>query len=257
MVATGMCHTDLLSRELPPIFFAGPQVYGHEGSGVVEALGDGVDDLAVGDHVVLSFNSCGTCKACAQHRLPYCFNFSLHNMSGGRPDGSAAFTDGDGKRVGSHFFGQSSFASHSVVARQSVVKVNDDYDLVKLGPLGCGIQTGAGAILNTLAVEAGSTVVISGAGALGLSAVMAAKIAGAEQIIAVDRHASRLELATKYGATATYNGDVAGLTAQDPAAHRRRLRLRVRHHRQRRRRAGHGQRLEQHRHAGARGRRVR
>ena len=214
MVATGMCHTDLLSRELPPMFFAGPQVYGHEGSGVVEALGDGVDDLAVGDHVVLSFNSCGTCKACARHRLPYCFNFSLYNMSGGRPDGSAAFTDGDGARVGSHFFGQSSFASHSVVARTSVVKVSTDHDLATLGPLGCGIQTGAGAILNTLAVEAGSTVVISGAGALGLSAVMAAKIAGADQIIAVDRHASRLELATKFGATATYNGDVAGLTAR-------------------------------------------
>jgi aryl-alcohol dehydrogenase len=212
MVATGMCHTDLLSRELPPEFFAGPQVYGHEGSGVVEALGDDVDDLAVGDHVVLSFNSCGTCKACRQHRLPYCFNFSLHNMSGGRPDGTKAFTDEAGEQVGSHFFGQSSFASHSVVARTSVVKVSTEHDLVKLGPLGCGIQTGAGAIFNTLAVEAGSTVVISGAGALGLSAVMAARIAGADQIIAVDRHASRLELATRYGATATFNGDVTALT---------------------------------------------
>ena len=213
MVATGMCHTDLLSRELPPEFFGGPQVYGHEGSGVVEALGAGVTDLAVGDHVVLSFNHCGACAACNQGRLPYCFDFAQHNMGGGRPDGSKAFTDASGDAIGSHFFGQSSFASHSVVARTSVVPVDPAYDLTRLGPLGCGIQTGAGAILNTLAVEAGSSVVITGVGALGLSAVMAAKVAGADEIIAIDRHPSRLELAAKYGATTTLSGTPAELTA--------------------------------------------
>lgn len=213
MVATGMCHTDLLSRELPPEFFGGAQVYGHEGSGVVEALGDDVEGLAIGDHVVLSFNHCGSCRACDAGRLPYCFNLTAYNMSGGRPDGSRSFTDGDGNTVGSHFFGQSSFASHSVVARRSVVKVDSSYDLERLGPLGCGIQTGAGAILNTLDVQPGEAVVITGAGALGLSAVMAAKIAGAGQIIAVDRHANRLELATKYGATATLSGTPAEITA--------------------------------------------
>ena len=213
MVATGMCHTDILPRDLPPEFFVAAQVYGHEGAGVVEALGDGVTDLEVGDHVVLSFNNCGSCPACDKNKLPYCFNFGPHNMSGGRPDGSASFTDTGGEKVGSHFFGQSSFASHSVVARTSVVKVDPSYDLERLGPLGCGIQTGAGAIFNTLAVEPGSSVVITGAGALGLSAVMAAKVAEASVIIAVDRHANRLELATKYGATHTLSGEPAEITA--------------------------------------------
>ncbi|BAN03464.1 NAD(P)-dependent alcohol dehydrogenase [Ilumatobacter coccineus] len=213
MVATGMCHTDLLSRELPPEFFGGPQVYGHEGSGVVEAVGDSVTKVAPGDHVVLSFNHCGSCKACDQGKLPYCLRFGEFNMSGGRPDGSKAFVDDSGDAVGSHFFGQSSFASHSVVAETSVVKIDPSYDLARMGPLGCGIQTGAGAILNTLDVQAGSSVVITGAGALGLSAVMAAKVAGAEIIIAVDRHANRLELASKYGATHTISGAPAEITA--------------------------------------------
>lgn len=201
VVAAGMCHTDLLSRELPPEFFGGPQVYGHEGAGVVEEIGSAVTSVSVGDHVVLSFNSCGSCPSCRKRRYPYCFDFSLYNMSGGRPDGTSSLTAADGSRVGSHYFGQSSFSSRAVVAETSVVPVDRSYDLKNLGPLGCGIQTGAGAILNTLAVEAGSSVVITGAGALGLSAVMAAKVAKASTIIAVDRHASRLGLATKYGAT--------------------------------------------------------
>ena len=214
MVAAGMCHTDLLSRELPPEFFAGPQVYGHEGAGVVEAVGADVTSVVPGDHVVLSFNSCGACPACAKGRLPYCFNFSLHNMSGGRPDGTSAFTDAAGNWVGSHYFGQSSFASHTVVAQQSVVKVDPSYDLASLGPLGCGIQTGAGAVMNTLAVEAGASLVVTGAGALGISAVMAAKAVGAGTIIAVDRHANRLELARRFGATHAISGSPAEITAQ-------------------------------------------
>ena len=214
MAAAGMCHTDLLSRELPPEFFAGPQVYGHEGAGIVEAVGADVTSVVPGDHVVLSFNSCGACPACAKGRLPYCFNFSLHNMSGGRPDGTSAFTDAAGNRVGSHYFGQSSFASHTVVAQQSVVKVDPSYDLASLGPLGCGIQTGAGAVMNTLAVEAGASLVVTGAGALGLSAVMAAQVVGAGTIIAVDRHANRLELARRFGATHAISGSPPEITAQ-------------------------------------------
>jgi aryl-alcohol dehydrogenase len=213
MVATGMCHTDLLSRELPPEFFAGPQVYGHEGAGVVEAIGDDVDHVAVGDNVVLSFANCGSCPACDIGRLPYCFDFATHNMAGVRSDGSTAFTDTSGEPIRSHFFGQSSFASHSVVSQRSVVKVDTAHDLTRLGPLGCGVQTGAGAILNTLDVQAGQSVVITGAGALGLSAVMAAKVAGAGQIIAIDRHANRLELATRYGATTTLSGSPEEVTA--------------------------------------------
>ncbi len=212
MVASGMCHTDLLAREAAE-FFPGPQVYGHEGSGVVEAVGSAVDEVAVGDHVVLSFNACGSCPACAKNRRPYCFNFQAFNMSGGRSDGTSSLSDARGERVGSHYFGQSSFASHSVVARDSVVKVDRTYDLVRLGPLGCGVQTGAGTVLNTLKVERGSSLVVAGAGALGLSAVMAAKIAGARQVVAIDRHASRLELASRYGATQTLRVAPSALAA--------------------------------------------
>ncbi len=218
MVAAGMCHTDLLSRELPPEFFAGPQVYGHEGAGIVEQVGADVADIAVGDHVVLSFNNCGDCPACNKTRPAYCFNFGPNNMAGGRPDGSSSLTDAAGERVGSHFFGQSSFASYAVVAQNSLVRVDPAYDLTKLGPLGCGVQTGAGAVLNTLSVESGSSIVIAGAGALGLSAIMAAKIAGAATIIAIDRHQNRLDLATKYGATHTISTTPDEMTAAIHAA---------------------------------------
>lgn len=203
MVASGMCHTDLLARELPADAFAGPAVYGHEGAGVIEALGDGVEGFSVGDHVVLSFSSCGECPGCSINRPASCFDFTPANLAGMRPDGSSALADANGDRVGSHYFGQSSFSSYAAVSQRSLVKVDQSADLTKLGPLGCGVQTGAGAIFNTLDVQPGSSLVIAGAGALGLSAVMAAKIAGAETIIAVDRHQNRLDLATRFGATHT------------------------------------------------------
>lgn len=209
MVGAGMCHTDLLSRELPPEFFMGPTVYGHEGAGVVEAVGSAVSHVAEGDHVVLSFNSCGDCPACNQQRLACCFNFPTHNMAGGRADGTSAFTDANGERVASHFFGQSSFASHTLAASNSVVKVDKSYDLKKLGPLGCGIQTGAGTVFNSLDVQSGSSYVVAGAGALGLASVMAAKVNGADKIIAIDRHQNRLELAKSFGATDVITGDPA------------------------------------------------
>lgn len=214
MVGAGMCHTDLLSRDLPAKFFGGPAVYGHEGAGVVETVGDAVTSVTAGDHVVLSFNSCTTCPSCIARRPAYCFNFSAQNMSGGRPDGTSSLTDEAGERVGSHFFGQSSFSEYAVVAQNSLVKVDTSFDLAKLGPLGCGIQTGAGAIMNSLAVEAGSSVVIGGAGALGLSAVMAAKVVGAGTVIVIDRHESRLELAQKHGATHVVSGEPAEIAAQ-------------------------------------------
>ncbi len=218
MVATGMCHTDLLAREMPPELFAGPVVNGHEGAGVVEAVGSNVTAVEPGDHVVLSINWCGDCPTCSASRLPYCHNFSLYNMSGGRPDGSSVIADAQGERVGSHYFGQSSFAEHSIVAENSLVKVDPSLDLRTLGPLGCGIQTGAGAIMNSLDVQEGQSVVIAGAGALGLAAVMAAKAVGAGTIIAIDRHESRLELATRYGATHTITGDLATYAEQIVAA---------------------------------------
>ncbi len=214
LTAVGMCHTDLLARELPPEFFAGPVVNGHEGAGVVESVGEGVTSVAVGDHVVLSFNSCGSCRSCEATRPASCFEFQAYNTAGSRLDGSTAFTDSAGERVGSHFFGQSSFAELTVVAERSLVTIDPSYDLMTLGPLGCGVQTGAGTIMNSLDVPAGASVVIAGAGALGLSAVMAAKHVGASTIVAIDRHASRLDLAERYGATHTITGEPAELTAQ-------------------------------------------
>jgi aryl-alcohol dehydrogenase len=219
MVGTGVCHTDLLSRELPPELFMAPIVFGHEGAGVVESVGADVHHVEPGDHVVLSFDSCGTCPSCSIDAPFGCYNFNPLNLKNvgfypGRLDGTSAFTDRDGQPVGSHFFGQSSFASHSIVASHSAVKVDKSLPLESLGPLGCGVQTGAGAILNTLDVQPGSSVVILGAGSLGLSAVMAAKVAGAATIIAVDKHQSRLELAQKYGATHGIRGTPSEISAQ-------------------------------------------
>jgi aryl-alcohol dehydrogenase len=196
-----------------------PIVYGHEGAGVVESVGAAVTHVVPGDHVVLSFDSCGACPSCT-HDLPFgCYQFNPLNLKNigfqpGRLDGTTAFTDAAGNPVGSHFFGQSSFASHSVVAQHSAVKVAPQWNLESLGPLGCGIQTGAGAILNTLDVQPGASVVVLGAGSLGLSAVMAAKVARAGTVIAVDKHQSRLDLAHRYGATHGVSGSPADVQAQ-------------------------------------------
>ena len=213
MVGAGLCHTDLLSREWPPEMFPGPIVYGHEGSGVVQSVGARITNVAVGDHVVLSFDSCGVCAGCGAVGPHGCYDFLPLNLAPNRPDGSSALTDANGQPVGSHFFGQSTLASHAVVSGRSVVKVDPSFALQHLGPLGCGVQTGAGAVLNTLDVQPGSSVAIYGAGSLGLSAVMAAKVAGAGQIIAVDRHRSRLDLAAKYGATDQVSGSPADILA--------------------------------------------
>lgn len=212
MVATGICHTDLMSRELPPEYFPGPIVYGHEGAGVVERIGSAVTKVVPGDHVVLSFRGCGTCRACESRHPAYCLHMVELNNFGARLDGTKAFTDADGNPVGSHYFGQSSFASTTIAAEASLVKVDPSLDLVKLSPLGCGIQTGAGAVLNIFDVQPGESIVIAGAGTLGLAAVMAAKTAGAKKIVAIDRHENRLDLARKYGATDTLNVPIGELT---------------------------------------------
>lgn len=204
LTACGVCHTDAVVRDQwypTPL----PAVLGHEGAGVVETVGSAVTDLAPGDKVVLSFNSCGSCRSCLNGHPAYCENFYTHNFSGRRPDGDTAFTH-NGEAVSSHFFGQSAFATVSNVARRSVVKVGDDAPLELLGPLGCGIQTGAGAVLNVLNPEAGSSIVVFGAGAVGLAAVLASVVANATTIVAVDVVPSRLDLARELGATHTVDG---------------------------------------------------
>ncbi|HZA78521.1 MAG TPA: NAD(P)-dependent alcohol dehydrogenase [Acidimicrobiales bacterium] len=211
LVASGVCHTDQVVREGSyPYQF--PAVLGHEGAGVVEAVGPGVTGLSEGDHVVLSFNSCGQCRPCLSGHPAYCVDFYILNFGGARRDGSTAFSDADGTAIASHFFGQSSFADHTIAAVRSVVKVRDGVDLTMLGPLGCGIQTGAGTVLNALDPEPGSSMAIFGAGAVGDSALLAARVAGATTIIGVDLHDERLATARRLGATETVagGGDVVG-----------------------------------------------
>ncbi len=211
----GVCHTDMVMRDghLPvPL----PVVLGHEGSGVVKSVGSAVTDLAPGDHVVLSFMSCSHCVSCEEDQPAYCHSWVPLNFFGARADGSTALVDTAGKAVHSHIFGQSSFSSHAVVNRRNVVKVDKDLPVELLGPLGCGIQTGAGAVLNSCRVRASSSVAVIGAGAVGLSAVMAAQIAGATTVVALDINDARIALALQLGATHGMRADSG--TYQDHAA---------------------------------------
>jgi len=202
LVATGICHTDL--HEHPGRHSPQPIVLGHEGAGVVEELGPGVRGFAPGDHVILSGSSCGHCRACLNGRPTYCDLAMPLCFGGSRLDGSTALGD-DGGPVHSHFFGQSSFATHAVVPERTAVKVDKDLPLEKLGPLGCGVITGAGGVIEALRVGYGASVAIFGVGGVGLSAVMAARLVGADRIVAVDINEERLALARELGATDTVN----------------------------------------------------
>ncbi len=203
VVATGMCHTDMVVRDqVYPV--PQPIVLGHEGAGVVEKVGANVVKVRPGDHVVLTFMSCGRCRLCELGRPNNCENFNAHNFSGGRADGTGSLRDERGS-IHDHFFGQSSFSTFAVANERNVVKVPKDAPLELLGPLGCGIQTGAGAVMNALKVGHGASFAAFGAGAVGLSAVMAARAVGATTIIAVDVVPARLALAKEIGATHAVN----------------------------------------------------
>ncbi|MDP6173158.1 MAG: zinc-binding dehydrogenase, partial [Rhodospirillales bacterium] len=157
-----------------------------------------VSKVEPGDHVVMTFGSCGACPTCLEAHPSYCHNFN--NFVSQRNEGSHCLSAGN-EAVHGDFFSQSSFATFSIGIERSVVKVRKDAPLALLGPLGCGIQTGAGAILNEFRLTPGKTLAVFGVGSLGLSAVMAARIAGASRIIAINRHEKRLELAVQQGAT--------------------------------------------------------
>jgi aryl-alcohol dehydrogenase len=213
MTAAGLCHTDLgvASGGLP---FPLPGVLGHEGAGVVERVGSAVTSVAPGDHVLLSFTSCGSCRNCREGHPAYCATWLPDNLIGGaRRDGSATISRA-GEPIGSHFFGQSSFARHAVADERSVVKVPSRSPLGTLAPLGCGVQTGVGAVWNVLKPGPGSTVVVAGAGAVGLSAVMAAALTPALRIVAVDVVPHRLDLARKLGATHVVDASQEDFTTQ-------------------------------------------
>ena len=198
IVATGLCHTDLASRDglLGAPF---PAIFGHEGAGVVEAIGEGVTKVAVGDHVVLAPMSDGTCRECQEGAPMYCTHFDALNFQT-EPEGPlAGLANGAKARIA--YFGQSSFAFHAVASERNAVKVPKDADLALLGPLGCGIQTGAGTVMNGLKPQPGSSIAIIGTGAVGLAAILGAVVSGCATIIAIDRVESRLELARSLGAT--------------------------------------------------------
>lgn len=204
IVATGMCHTDLVCRDQHyPVPL--PMVFGHEGAGVVEKVGSSVKKVEPGDHVVLTFYTCGRCEACLSGDPTSCANSFGPNFMGRTVDGECTIHSHDGGEIGSSFFGQSSFATYALSYERNTVKVTKDVPLELLGPLGCGIQTGAGSVLNALNPPAGATIAIFGAGAVGLSAVMASVVAGCTKIISVDVKENRLSLAKELGATHVIN----------------------------------------------------
>jgi aryl-alcohol dehydrogenase len=206
IVAAGMCHTDLSVRSAATPFPL-PAVLGHEGAGIVESVGPQVSEFVPGDRVIMSFDSCGRCSACQSGRPVYCAHWVPLNLLGGaRLDGSPTLTRSDGE-VHGHFFGQSSFASHALVHARAAVPAPDGIDLDVLAPLGCSVQTGVGAVLNVARPEPGSTLVVFGAGGVGLAAVLGAVLTPLARIIVVDVNPSRLEVASEMGATHTIDAN--------------------------------------------------
>jgi aryl-alcohol dehydrogenase len=203
IVSSGLCHTDLVARmQFLPIPL--PGVFGHEGAGIVEKVGSLVTKVKPGDHVATSYMSCGECPCCKKGTPGWCSEFLRLNFGGRRVDGSTTMKK-DGQTIYGSFFGQSTFASHSLVTERNLVKVPMDVPLEILSPLGCGIQTGAGGVINSLKAEPGSSIAVFGIGSVGLSAIMAAVVCGCTKIIGVDVIEDRLKLAKEFGATHTIN----------------------------------------------------
>ncbi|MGQ5702209.1 NAD(P)-dependent alcohol dehydrogenase [Sandaracinobacteroides sp. A072] len=202
VAGVGLCHTDLVFRDQVEAF-AKPGVLGHEGAGIIEAVGEGVEGFAVGDRVVMGFSSCGACPRCDEDLPSYCLQFVPLNYAGMRlEDGSTACSGADGAPVSSHFFGQSSFAALAVTRARNLVKVPEtQLPLELLGPLGCGLMTGAGAVMKSMDCKAGSSLIVFGGGPVGLAAVMAGRVRGCATIILVEPLAARRETGLELGAT--------------------------------------------------------
>lgn len=200
IIATGVCHTDAytLSGVDPEGIF--PVILGHEGAGIVEAIGEGVTSVKPGDHVIPLYTpECGTCKFCTSGKTNLCQRIRETQGKGLMPDGTTRFSK-DGKPI-YHYMGTSTFAEYTVVAEISLAKINPKAPLDKVCLLGCGVTTGIGAVLNTAKMEKGANVAVFGIGGIGLSVIQGAKMAGANKIIAVDINDAKFEMAKKFGAT--------------------------------------------------------
>ena len=212
VVASGMCATDLHGRDAyyPTKF---PKVFGHEGAGIVRAVGKDVAEFKPGDRVVMAYPWCGECPNCKTDRHTYCLHAFDLKMNGTRADGSTLHSK-DGKPIYSAFFQQSSFGNFTIANERFAVKVRSDAPIEHICALACGGQTGAGAVFNVMRPYPGESFAVFGIGSVGLSALMAAKISGCQPIIAVDVHEQRLTLARELGATHTINhsdrSDVVG-----------------------------------------------
>lgn len=204
IVATGICHTDLavLKGHLP---FAFPAILGHEGAGIVVATGTEVTKVKEGDHVVVAASSCGKCEQCQSGHPNYCESYMQLNFSGNRKVGETPYHDAEKDGIHGFFFGQSSFSTGIITYERNLVKVEKDIPLEILGPLACGLQTGAGTVINVMKPSAGQSIAVFGVGPVGLAAIMAAKASGCTTIIAVDIFDNKLETAKKLGATHAIN----------------------------------------------------
>ena len=203
-IACGVCHTDAAAlHSFIPVTL--PIILGHEGVGVVEEVGSEVTTLQKGDRVIMSFPSCGTCDYCLDDHPYACDNLNTLFFNGTYNDGTKRFSQNETPI--SSFFGQGSFADHVIIDARNAVKVaiDTDDDLAKLCSLGCGVQTGAGAVLIRIKPKKGSSIAVFGCGGVGMSAIMAAAIAGCSTIIGVDVVPSRLDLAKEFGATHVIN----------------------------------------------------
>jgi aryl-alcohol dehydrogenase len=201
--ACGLCHTDLHAKDHgygTPL----PAVLGHEGVGRIEALGPGVEGFEIGDRVLMSFGACGECPNCRDRMPAYCRHALDFNVFGRRRAGSSPLSFREGPLTG-HFFGQSSFATHAIACATNLVRIGDEFRPAELAPLACGVQTGVGAVINSLDAGPADAIAIFGCGTVGLAAVMAARIVGCERIVAVDLRDERLELALELGATEIIN----------------------------------------------------
>lgn len=207
--ACGICHTDLIAADMVPL----PGVFGHEGVGIVEAVGASVTKVAPGMRVIASYPQCAVCSNCLDGKPYYCSHHMTLGFSGKRLDGSPTIFR-DKQPISGAFFQQSSFATHSIVAEQNIIPAHDGMPSEILAAVPCGVQTGAGAVLNTFKPRAGDSLAVFGVGTVGLSAIMAGRLLSAFPLIAIDVNNTKLQLARELGATHLINAAEGDTTRQ-------------------------------------------